>query len=69
MLPFAGRAHHSEAVGLRFISGVPLSSIAMSMTLAPRIQIYTELACDQYKPEYSNGTVGVVANTISVFSE
>lgn len=39
------------------------------MTIAPRIQIYTELACDQYKPEYSNGTVGIAANTTSIFSE
>lgn len=61
--------HTVERRDFRFISGVPFSSMAMSMTLAPRIQIYTELACDQYKPEYSNDTVGVVANTISAFSE
>ena len=67
-LPSGVRVHCS-AEEPRFISGVPFSSMAMSMTLAPRIQIYTELACDQYKPEYSNGTVGVVANTISMFSE
>ncbi|TFY57982.1 hypothetical protein EVJ58_g6698, partial [Rhodofomes roseus] len=48
--------------------GVPFSSIAMSMTLAPRIQIYTELACDHYKPEYTNKTLEVVANTISMFN-
>ncbi|KZT71313.1 MFS general substrate transporter [Daedalea quercina L-15889] len=44
-----------------FICGVPFSTIAMSMTLAPRIQIYTELACDAYKPEDNNGTLGVAA--------
>jgi hypothetical protein len=34
---------------------MPLSSIAMSTTIAPRIEIYTMLACDAHKPEYTAG--------------
>lgn len=30
---------------------VPLSSIAMSSTLAPRVEIYTRLACQVHKPD------------------
>jgi len=31
---------------------MPLSSIAMATTIAPRVQIFTRLACMAHKPEY-----------------
>ncbi|EJD42203.1 MFS general substrate transporter [Auricularia subglabra TFB-10046 SS5] len=34
------------------IGGMPLASIAMSTTIAPRVQIYTRLACMVHRPEY-----------------
>lgn len=34
---------------------IPVSTVAMSATTAPRIEIYTELACLELKPEYSVG--------------
>ncbi|KAH9930705.1 major facilitator superfamily domain-containing protein [Fomitopsis serialis] len=51
-----------------FICAVPFSSMSMAMTLAPRIQIYTELACDAYKPEYTNKTLEVVGNAVNIFN-
>ncbi|CCM04727.1 uncharacterized protein FIBRA_06915 [Fibroporia radiculosa] len=38
-----------------FIFLVPLSAIAMSSTLAPRVDILTRLVCEAYRPEYSAG--------------
>ncbi|KZT09660.1 MFS general substrate transporter [Laetiporus sulphureus 93-53] len=38
-----------------FIFLVPFSAIAISATMAPRIQIYTQLVCDAYKPEFKAG--------------
>lgn len=35
----------------RFIVAVPLAAIAMAATLAPKIEIYTILACEMYRPE------------------
>jgi hypothetical protein len=45
----------NEQACARFLCLMPLSSIAMSMALAPRIEIYTMLACDAHKPEYTAG--------------
>lgn len=42
-------------VACRFIFLVPFSAIAISATMAPRIQIYTQLVCDVYKPEFKAG--------------
>lgn len=36
----------------RIIGGMPLASIAMSTTIAPRVQIFTRLACMAHRPEY-----------------
>ncbi|OCB86786.1 MFS general substrate transporter [Sanghuangporus baumii] len=43
----------------------PFSSIAMSACVAPRIEIYTLLACRQHKPEYTVGDCphGIDVNT------
>ncbi|KZV82384.1 hypothetical protein EXIGLDRAFT_346566 [Exidia glandulosa HHB12029] len=38
------------------IGGMPLASIAMSTTIAPRVQIYTRLACMVHRPEYMSET-------------
>ncbi|TFK68620.1 MFS general substrate transporter [Pluteus cervinus] len=35
---------------------VPLTSIAMSATIAPRIEVYTALACSVHKPDIFNDT-------------
>ena len=37
----------------RLIIALPFTSITLSLTLAPRIEIYTILACSAYKPEYT----------------
>jgi hypothetical protein len=34
---------------------MPLSSIAMGATIAPKIEVLTMLACDHLKPEYTAG--------------
>ncbi|EJD02383.1 MFS general substrate transporter [Fomitiporia mediterranea MF3/22] len=36
----------------------PLSSIAMSAAIAPRVEVYTYLACLEHRPEYTTGTLG-----------
>ncbi|KAF9819793.1 hypothetical protein IEO21_01884 [Rhodonia placenta] len=38
-----------------FLILIPLASVAMSATMAPRIEIYTRLVCDAYRPEYTVG--------------
>ena len=39
----------------RLICITPFTTIAMSSTIAPKIEMYTELACREHKPEYSVG--------------
>ncbi|PCH37836.1 MFS general substrate transporter [Wolfiporia cocos MD-104 SS10] len=38
-----------------FLSLIPLTAIAMSATIAPKVEIFTRLVCDVYKPEYTVG--------------
>ncbi|OBZ69346.1 putative membrane protein C14C4.07 [Grifola frondosa] len=38
-----------------FLAFVPFATIAMSATVAPKIEIYTKLACEVHKPEYTIG--------------
>ena len=33
---------------------IPFTAIATASCLAPRIEMYTRLACEVYKPEYTN---------------
>ncbi|KAI0957937.1 hypothetical protein AcW1_006164 [Taiwanofungus camphoratus] len=40
---------------LWFLSLIPFTSIVTSATMAPRIEIYTQLVCEAYKPEYTIG--------------
>jgi hypothetical protein len=35
----------------RLLGGMPFTAIAMSSTLAPRIEVYTMLACSVHKPD------------------
>lgn len=37
----------------RLIAAIPFSAIAMAATMAPRIEIYTILACSVHRPEYT----------------
>ncbi|KAL4246070.1 hypothetical protein ABKN59_003276 [Abortiporus biennis] len=39
-----------------FLVFVPFSAVAISATLAPKIEIYTRLACEVYRPEFSDST-------------
>ena len=38
----------------RFICMIPFTAIATASCLAPRIEMYTRLACEVYKPEYTD---------------
>ncbi|KAI0930891.1 hypothetical protein AcV7_004954 [Taiwanofungus camphoratus] len=38
-----------------FVAFIPLTAVAMSATAAPRIEIYIQLICEAYKPEYTGG--------------
>ena len=42
---------------LRMLGVLPFAAIATFATLAPRVEIYTKLACDAIRPEYQ--TLGV----------
>lgn len=33
---------------------IPFTAIATASCIAPRIEMYTRLACEVYKPEYTN---------------
>lgn len=33
---------------------IPFTAVATASCLAPRIEMYTRLACEVYKPEYTN---------------
>lgn len=35
------------------MAAVPFTASAMGMTMAPRVEIYTVLACSRHKPEYA----------------
>ncbi|KAK7693782.1 hypothetical protein QCA50_003354 [Cerrena zonata] len=37
-----------------FICMIPFTAVATASCLAPRIEMYTRLACEVYKPEYTN---------------
>lgn len=37
---------------------MPVIAIATSTTIAPRVEIYTKLACDVLKPEYTVENLG-----------
>ncbi|TFK55076.1 MFS general substrate transporter [Heliocybe sulcata] len=37
-----------------FLAMVPFSSLTMSATIAPRIEIFTRIACKAHKPEYTS---------------
>ncbi|KAI0072772.1 MFS general substrate transporter [Panus rudis PR-1116 ss-1] len=50
-----------------FLSLVPFTAIAMSASLAPRIEIYTKLACEVHRPEYSVGQGNTSASWINEF--
>jgi len=39
-------------VSSRLVFGAPLSSIGYSAAFAPRVEVYTQLACRVHKPEY-----------------
>lgn len=41
----------------RQLAVLPLSAVAMSMTIAPRIEIYTLLACSVHKPDIFERTL------------
>ena len=43
--------HNKYSTRLRVLAIIPFASIAMSATLAPRIEIYTMLVCFVHKPE------------------
>lgn len=54
----AGRAHSlalNQNLCGRVIAMLPISSMAMTSAAAPRVAIYTELACREHKPEYTVG--------------
>ncbi len=47
-----------EAKGIgnrRLLAAMPFSAMAMSACVAPRVEIYTELACRAHRPEYKTG--------------
>lgn len=50
-------------VSSRLVFGAPLSSIGYSAAFAPRVEVYTQLACRVHKPEYFPGSPS------SVFSQ
>ncbi|KLO13488.1 MFS general substrate transporter [Schizopora paradoxa] len=39
------------------LSTMPFSAMAMSACVAPRVEIYTELACRAHRPEYETGRI------------
>lgn len=39
---------------LRMLGILPFASTATFATIAPRIEVYTKLACDALKPEYQS---------------
>ncbi|KAH7099879.1 MFS general substrate transporter [Auriculariales sp. MPI-PUGE-AT-0066] len=50
------------------LGAMPLSSIAMATTIAPRVQIYTRLACMAHRPEYMSETTQLTAHIGSLAS-
>ena len=41
---------------------IPFAAMAAAMTMAPRVEIYTQLACAAHRPDYrsDNGTKAVM---------
>lgn len=48
--------HEQILQQFRLLAMLPLTSIAMSATLAPKVAIYTSLACAQHKPEIASNS-------------
>ena len=38
---------------LRLLAFVPLGAAAMGASIAPKIEIFTQIVCDVHKPEYT----------------
>lgn len=61
----ASGAKPSSFIFSRLLATTPFTAIAMSATLAPRIEIYTSLACRVHKPEIFKHSFPTVDHGIS----
>ncbi|TDL24842.1 MFS general substrate transporter [Rickenella mellea] len=52
---FSERPWYKRPSAVWLLCLMPFTAIAMASTIAPRVELYTRLACREHKPEYSAG--------------